>query len=78
MNIYEIGMSCAFGILVFYLLKGNKSGIPYGVLVGIAGFAGHQQGYLTDDFSIPLFVGIVVGMPVLLLILSALFSRESQ
>lgn len=78
MNFYEIIMACAFGILIFYIIKQSKSAIPYGILLSIAGFTGYSEGYLTDDFSIPIFVGIVVGIPAIIFILSALFSRENQ
>ena len=77
MNIYEIAMSCAFGVLVFYILKGNKtSAVVYGLLLGVAGYTGRQEGYLTDDFSIPLFIGIVVGVPVALLFLASRLNQE--
>ncbi len=75
MNIYEVLQSCACGILIFFVLRRNKSALTFGILLGIAGFVGHRQGYLTSDFSKPLFIAIVVGIPTFLLILFALFKR---
>lgn len=76
MNLYEISMAWAFGILLFYVLKRDSSAIPYAILLTLFGIAGRHHGYLTGDFSKPLFVAIVTLSALLAFSLVLVFGRK--